>query len=225
MVYVTEIHAVIQGISVDYTMSGIERQICELISVQLSRYLNDWFYGLVSFEVDTYFTTVAVGNESFTQEFNSDYTSTYFIMANDIPEISGMIENYESIITTFCMNDYSRQLHRESGSAHIKYAAINMEEIFSGLPINSISIESILDLEDPNLQYITSVYIHELTHTIELSVYVYDFHEALGYGNKNGISHLEIERQYLLNQLLIDGQQVGIPYSFWVGELEHRGVE
>jgi hypothetical protein len=224
MVYVTEIHAVIQGISVDYTMSGIERQICGLISVQLSRYLNDWFYGLVSFEVDTYFTTVAVGNESFTYGY-SGLLRDYFIMANDIPEVSEMLEDYGSVVTTFCMNDYGYVFHHMGGVSDMKYSACYLETVLRGFVINDIPLEAMLDTTDLYWEFVMEHYLHEFTHTVEISLDVYEFHVALGYTDNNRISKLEITKLYLLNQLAIDGQKEGIPYGFWTGEIKRNWGE
>ena len=210
MVFVDEIHATLKNIQIDYKMSAIERQICELISVEISKVLNEWFDGLVIFEIDSYFTTVTLGSESF--NIGGDTCS---IMAYNIPEISGILNNYRSIITTLNMNDYDGLLHNAAGLGEKKYAAVFMEAIFKGLLVNHDPIESLLDLTNPNWNSILTLYLHEFTHTIEQGLKdVYEYHKA-----HISSDYIEITRLYLLNQLVIDGKEVGIPYSYWKDEV------
>jgi hypothetical protein len=216
MVFVTEAHAVISGVSIDYTMSEIERQICELFTVQMSKYLNEWFDGLVKFEIDVYFTTVAIGRVCF-RAANDNGRSSWFVFARDIPECSGMIENYRSVVTTSCMNDYDYLLHSVAGSAITKYASVHLEAMLRGLLINNIPLETLLDLTDIHWKTMMYVYLHEFTHTAEMALgFYYEFHAVIIYYG-NTMSSLDIIKLYLLNQAILDGKRVGIPYSYWKG--------
>lgn len=198
MVFVDEIHATLEttegeSIEVNYKMSAIEKQICHLIPYQVSKYLNEWFDGAVNFQVDTYFTTVPLGRESFSCGTNSSDKSCYYIFANKISEITGILDNYRSVIITFGMNDYDSLLRGAAGVATNKYAAVHLESLLKSFFINNVPLETLLDIFYQDWESIAILYLHEFTHTVEMCFFdehgltVYEFHEFIKYYIDQGL--------------------------------------
>ncbi|MCI9182703.1 hypothetical protein [Thomasclavelia cocleata] len=73
-----------------------------------------------------------------------------------------------------------------------------------------------------------SLYIHELTHTIEFQLQNEDFYgiHAAGEYISNHYGPIKTEFDflygYLRNEINIGGRNVGIPYEFWTGEYERQ---
>lgn len=200
-------------IDVNYKMPLIERKICELIPNQVLDYLNNWFNGTVKFEVETFYTTTPIGNDSYSSG-NSNGKIAYLVEAKDIPEIYPLLSNYRSIITTLNMNDYKYDLHTSSGSAGQKYGCVYMDSFLRML--NSTPIDEFLNLSHVNWNETIDTYLHEFTHTVELSFHGYEFHKVLKY-YYNSLSSMEVIKKYLLNEAIVNGVTVGIPYDFWIG--------
>lgn len=222
MVYVTELDATIPSVKgngdfeVYYKMSDFDFEICKSITVQLSNYLNEMLDGLVTFEIDEYFTTVPVGNESISNDGKNNY-----IFANNIPEIynTGMDKGYRSVLTTCCMNDYKYELCDCGGIATENYGCIFLESLYIDNIYNNEPLENILDLNYWRWNKILGNYLHELAHTIELQMYgSYEYHSVMNWFYKQGIyDSLIMDKLYYLNQVEIDGKKVGIPIEFWKG--------
>lgn len=206
-------------VDVNYKMALTERKICEYIPPDVSKYLNEWFDGSVIFEIDTYFTTMPLSNESFDSGMSYSGMLDYTVFANNMPEIGPILGNYRSITVTFNMNDYDYLLHNSAGTGSNKYAAVPMDSFLYPFLINNEPLEQV----NPSYLYwhneIIVTYIHEFVHTTESSMDVYEYHEVLKYYH-NIISELEISKLYLLNQAEIDGVKVGIPSEYWKGEIE-----
>ncbi|KAA6334029.1 hypothetical protein EZS27_017616 [termite gut metagenome] len=213
MVFVTEIHTIIDGFAIDYKMKNIDKQIFELMQRELSKYLNEWFYGLVNFEIDILYTTIPLNEKNFDSGNNSGKI-TYYIMADNIPEVEGIIRDYHSVITSFSMNDFDWILHSVSGMGSIKFACIHWEDFIGRDADNEAFSNSLLDITSFNWNTFKEAYLHEFTHTIEQSLDVYEFHSI--FLNNSSFDHLTLIKLYLLNQLVIDGNKVGIPYSYWL---------
>ena len=215
LVMVDEIHATLKStdgvdVAVDYKMSAIERMVCALMPRQFADCLNDWFDGKVRFEVDVYFTTTPMGKENFSSGDNAG-KRTYSLMAYDLPEVAHLLDRYRSIATYFGMNDYQNLLHSVGGLAEKKYAALHIESCWR----DQRHLEDMIQ-DDYNWDYDISGYLHEFTHTIEQGMSVYEFHKAIVYASNHGLrNNKEIIRLYLLNQLEIEGEKVGIPFSYW----------
>jgi len=188
--------------------------------------------GLVTFEVDTFFTTTKVGIESLYRGSTTfdgiNLVYGYGIHGQNIPEISGILDNYRSVITTFGMNDYTNLLHIGGGSAGRKYASIHLESLLGGRIINGQPIEPILDPTDPYTpsfwKFCMELYLHEFTHTVEMVLWdepeyqhILYYHGVLRhYRNIDSrISEIEVIRLFLLNQAVVDGGTAGIPLYFW----------
>lgn len=227
MVYVTEVKATLvtlDGVSVDvdYKMSPIERKICEETTVQFAKYLNKVFSGLINFEAESYFTAVALGEENIgesvmTCEDGSEFKN-YNIMPDNITEITGMVDDYRCVMSTFSFNDYEGLLHRVGGYGGYKYGAVHFEGNVMPTLLNNKPLESILDYTEQEWNGITGGYLHEFAHTIEQGLSVYPYHYTLGAHSNQGIYDGTTEL-YLLNQAIVDGKKVGIPYPYWTEEV------
>lgn len=224
MVYVTELDAVIPSIrgngnfDVYYKMSDFDIEICKTITKQMDFYLNDMLDGLVTFEVDEYFTTQPVGNESI-----RSVGSGSFIDANDIPEIfnSGIYEDYQSILTVFCMDDYDHEFRDCAGGvSYAKYGTVFLESVYDENLLNGDPLEDILDTDYWRWYSIIEPFIHELSHTIELQMNMpYEYHKVIGWAHSQLMyDHLLMNRLFYNNMIEIDGKITGIPLGFWKGD-------
>ena len=116
-----------------------------------------------------------------------------------------------------------------SGTGSRKYGMVQMEDIFlSYLGSSTPLIEIYHRLIDPErIPYsgydssekkflFVGTYFHEFAHTVELNFpwdEVYNYHDALGVFN-DGIGYYTT-KLYLLNQLEVNGEKVGIPEAYW----------
>lgn len=226
LVYVTEVNAIIpvrdgsRQIHVNYKMSEVERQVCQAITKQMKTYLDDMLDGLVDFEVDEYFTKDIITTEYITSGSISLSENTHYIMPYDIPEICDLLEQYQTVMTSFSFNDYDYELHNSSGLAHEKYGAIHFDTLFSDLLIKNEPIENLLDLFHWGWNRVIDTYIHEFAHTIEMQIDAYDYHSVLRYyRNMQVINTLEVSKLYFNEKAIVEGNEVGIPIWFWKGEL------
>lgn len=229
MNFVTEVHATLETsngrlVNVDYLMSDKERQVCNAIVYQFSLYLNEMFDGLVTFEIDSYFTKQPIYENCIYHGVASYYGKEikyYYIDAQDIDEISQMTEEYRCVINTFSFNDYKGLLHHAGGYGNEKFAVLYLESILSQTILNQKPIESLLDLTDSDWDSILVSYAHEFVHTIEQGITVCEYHRVVAEYQSQRIPDSEATRLYLLNQAhrLYGTEIVGIPYSYWKGDL------
>lgn len=229
MSFVTEVHATLETsygklINVDYLMSDKEKQVCDTIVRQFSLYLNQMFDGLVTFEIDSYFTKQPIYEDCIYNGVASYYGKEikyYYIDAKDIDEISQIAEQYRCVINTCSFNDYEGLLHHAGGYGNEKYAVLYLENILSQTILNQKPIESLLDLTDSDWNSILVSYAHEFVHTIEQGITVCSYHRVVAEYQTEGIPDSESTRLYLLNQAhrLYGAEIVGIPYSYWKGDI------
>ena len=230
MVYVTELDASIPKrdgsgkVDVYYKMSDFDIEICKTITVQMRTYLNDLMDGLVTFEIDEYFTTTPVGTDSISTGRTVNGESSN-IFANNIPELIelGLLKQYQSSLVVFCMNDFDHEFRDSAGVAYIKYGTVYLESVYDENLINNEPIEVILDVNYWRWNKIIEPFLHELAHTIELQIddkHDY-YHDTLSWCTNHGIyDNIIPNKLYYLNQIEIDGVKVGIPIEFWKGEMK-----
>lgn len=212
-----------QDIEIDYKMSSIERSLCALLPEEMTETLNKWFKGIATFEIDSYYTVDSVHEESFQRSRSSTGAIEYFITAENVPEGFGLLKEYHNILTVFGLNDYDCLLQgAESGLASIKYGSIFLDS-----DINAVMNVWHYPLQDyyawikngERVQDLLGTCIHEFTHTVECTFgynEIYEYHEAL----KKVSNDSETTKKYLLGQLEIDGQMVGVPITYWKHEVE-----
>jgi len=249
MVFVTEIYGTFEkrngsSILVDFVMTETEKQICELVAMMFGQYANALMNGLVVFEVDTYFTTQTIGREHLIQGTSawgdeSGLFFAYMLMANNIPELDGLLDEYGSVITSFGINDYDNLLTGGAGYGTKKFAGVHLETLLASFIMNDhLSVQMALDFDYPGVaegwESFMQLYLHEFVHTLEqdpdvLEYNAMDYHDVvkhysqvcgpiapgLGAGYQ-GISEIEVIRLFLLNRAEIDGRTVGIPNWFWL---------
>ncbi len=230
---------------VKYSMSEDERLLCKMTTQYFEEMLNTMFAGLVTFEVDEYYTTQPLKESSFRQGISANSVD-YFIDADDIPEMSDeMLSKYGSVITTVNFMEYEDirpRLHSSTGLGGSKYACVYMDSQLRGFYINNQSLQDTL-LNPSHIYYkncwlsYLETYLHEFTHTVESRFYSVVLDEKLTYhyvSSKLSKYYAEIYPDfwdnhyfylirisvlYLLGQAEYNGKTYGIPYDFWLGKL------
>ncbi|MCM1439742.1 MAG: InlB B-repeat-containing protein [Roseburia sp.] len=225
IVYVTELKAELtttdgnRKIQVDYHISDIERQICQMITEKIFFELND--LAVADFQVDEYFTKIPLTKENIQEVRFADSTVDHKVYAYDIPEVHELIDQYDSILISYSMNDYFGDLRTSSGEANGKCGSIHFDGRFAQLIYNKEPIENLLDPLHYYWDDMLNTYLHEFAHTIEMCVNnLFEFHTVVGKYLWDSVSdHLIAEKLYFLNKAVVDGQEVGIPYEFWEGKI------
>ena len=244
LIYVTEVQATFttsDGIQVvaDYKMDERDLQLCHMITTQFDIYLNEMFDGLVTFVIDEYYTQEVMREENFS--YHSASVLDVDIFAEDIPEVAGILDQYESYVTTCYLNDPNHLLNKSAGTGQYKSACIHLNENIGP----KLTFEN--DIEDKEIllssfnyylfgkieinlwNSLMVLYLHEFTHTVELGLtetkFVDMFHYVLTYcsnvpNNVNqGDRPYEVTKLYLLNKAECDGRIVGIPFTVWTKEV------
>ena len=227
IVYITKLDVLIPDrtnsskVQVNYKMTDFERQMCHAITKQMKTYLDDMFDGLVTFEVDEYFTENLVTTESVTTGLAADGKKTNWIMADRIPEVKDMLDDYQSVFTSFSLNDVELKLHNSNGVAGPKYGAIYFDTLFLPLTALNEPIENLFDLNYWGWVEVLEPFNHELAHTIEMQIDAYEYNWTVSYYQQvYGMNdNIEITKLYFNNKAVIDGVEVGIPIEFWAGKM------
>ena len=238
LVYVTRIDAVLphkdksitEKVHVDYTMSDQERELCHLLTLRTRRQLNDMLDGLVEFQVDEYYTTETINEDSYFTSFGPVRINN--LMPLNIAEVKDMVDNYDSCLAITNHGVKFEELHVSAGSAIIKHAEVRLEGFLRiAFDFQHLTMEKLLDLfrknEDYNVYgetYLIDTYImepitHELAHTIEQRVNLFDYHSCAVGRQTQYPGPFETNRAYYLNEFDFDGEKVGIPYKFWKGDV------
>ena len=226
MVYVTAEDAVLvdrngNNVELHYRMSELERKICNEITGHFCDTLNDYLDGLVKFEIDSYFTTQTIGEESFSK---TNY-GEYYVSAENIEEVaeSGLLDNYRSVIATYSYSYISDLYSGWVGLGGIKYAQIPLDRLFAGIKFGGRPEDAFA--HDFNWDDLIETYVHEFIHTVEMGIVSYEYHSVCG-NNNQVLSAFEISHLYLLNQCPVElnskidsGVRVGIPYTYWTNEI------
>lgn len=218
---------------VSYEMTAQQREFCHENTKLLKRTMDDMCDGLVDFQIDEYFTAQTVNTENFSQGFdnpNSTNISTC-LYPSYIPEIrdASMLDGYDASVSVFgfCENipthDETHRFQYAAGSA--KPALKGECEVYldgslvSFWAASAPSFTEILNGEynDAWLAGIET-YVHEIAHTIELRTHCADYHNAVHIWNPD-IGASATNKLYYLNELIHNGERVGIPYEFWKGEI------
>lgn len=238
LVYVTEVKGSFKTLGeseimqVDYQMSELDREICHLITKQVKKTLDEMMEGMVTFEVDEYFT-----NEPLTQDnfyFTSDgwFPDVYGAgKGKGIAEVREQMPYYQGILVTFCLNDWERKLTSAAGiTQQLTRGGVTLsidsgivfESVLGSLILNGESVENLFDENYWRWGNVVSTYVHELCHIIEFRTKAYGFHKTMDVYHENKIFDEKILcKHYLLGIALVNGEYVGIPYEFW-GEDEKK---
>ena len=235
MIFVDEIDAQLTTqnnnlINYYYEMSLPELKICEYFPIALSKFINDNFTKPVYFEFDSYFTSTAIDDTSFSTFGVTVGTTDGIVYPPCITEIAPLLKNYRSIISTANMtatfnNESTNNLEEvKFGFPHIaskKYAFISLESNYYNKDLSKP-----LNISELDWPSIIEGYLHEFTHTIEMSLDLNNLHEVevynsyLHHGHVSEYLQQHVKIAYLLNEADYYGQTVGIPFTYWTGDIE-----
>ncbi len=227
LVFVTEIDAHgpldIYGNTIDleYTLSEEEQKLCKMIPQKLEEKLNEIFYGLINFEIDAYYTQEPVTNDMITGDPGDPINSPISITAEDIPEVRPLINKYRAVLTTFNLNDYDGKYHSTilGGLGSRKFAKIYLD---SFLKVGDIEVmwDTNHERYEARWNRLLETYLHEFCHTIETDFGYADYHEVIGTRNEVHKTSLELTEEYLLGLAEYEGELVGVPYDYWIGNVD-----
>lgn len=214
---------------IDYKLTAIEREMCSVTADKVYEYLNKWFDGKVSFEVDIYYTLDTVMSDSFDFGLNGSGERSYRLMPNDMSELNNLNCLYHSVLSLYNLNDNENIVSLASGVSRIKYGAVTLDKAFlyaeSYLPYH-LFVEMIKNDEIDMSQTIIDTVLHEFAHTCECcykSGEIAEFHKVLfhylsdiGIPSQAGEATLEPIKLYLLGEAELDGMLCGIPMEYWL---------
>lgn len=232
LVFVTEIDAHgpldIYGHTIDleYTLTEEEQKLCKMIPQKLEEKLNEIFYGLINFEIDAYYTKEPVTNDMISGSTGDPINSPISITAEDIPEVRPLINKYRAVMTTFNLNDYDKEYHELNlkGMGSRKFADIYLDSLLLEVYGRRLSIDVLWDTESEYYKKIwdsfLETYLHEFCHTIETDFCYADYHDALFADRDVYKSTLEVTEEYLLGLAEYEGELVGVPYDYWIGNVD-----
>lgn len=209
-------------IDIEYTLTEEEQKLCKMIPRKLEEKLNEIFYGLIHFEIDTYFTKEPVtGDMAFGGISGDPFNDPLSISAPDIPEVRPLINKYRAVLTTFNLNDYDEKYHTTmlGGLGSRKFAKIYLDSFLDGIDIESMWDTRHERYED-QWNNLLETYLHEFCHTIEKDFGYADYHDAVFTDRDIYKSTLEVTEEYLLGLAEYEGELVGVPYDYWIGNVE-----
>lgn len=238
LIYVTEVQATFKDIDgndivADYKMTEEDLSVCKMTTELFDICLNEMFNGLVTFEIDEYYTTEVMREKNFDyQLYNEGYVDT-LLWAENIPEVSDMLKDYGSYITTVALGGELGELTAGAGTANYKTATVDhlmSIPIQTDLDGKTIRRYDFLTDDYSNYSWVSRIdtYVHEFIHTVELSVTVTNnflLHYVLHEYNKDydgfdpNTYSLAIKKLYLLNQAEYNGRTAGIPFPVWTNEI------
>ena len=217
LVFVTEIDAHgprgLNGHTIDleYTLTEEEQKLCKMIPQKLEEKLNEIFYGLINFEIDTYFTKEPVTSDMLTVGAGDPINSPVSISAEYIPEVRPLINKYRAVLTTFNLNDYEEKYHvlNLRGLGSDKFAKIFLDSLLSEVYGRHLPIEVLWDTKSEYYEKIwdsfLETYLHEFCHTIEHEFGYADYHDVLSTCNEVDKTPLEVTEEYLLGLAEYEG--------------------
>ena len=214
-----------------HTLSNQDINIIKEYARLFERYVEKMTDYMIDLDLDIYIT-----NEEFTNfatpGVNDDGSYSYSIFGADIPEIEGIIQNYDTSIVTAYLNE---DMHNNSGLANFNgntkrgEAFIPYDSIIYPYIVNNISLESLLDSlrkDRVNGAEVDS-YIHEFTHTVEMygltrGYNIWEFHDALRCIESTGMD-ISTSDNYDITALYLtgfsnpkDNTQIGIPEELYI---------
>ncbi len=234
LVFIGEIDATLystvagKDIEVKHKLTGVEYELCSLIALKMSEYLNEWFKDFedtIKFEVDSYYTVTPI-NENSIVSYKSEGNLTYHINAYDIPEVavSGIDKNYISVIASETFGKDRRLLCQTAGgTSQDKYGYVYREltVLYSGLSYHTIVEEMKNGNLGHNAQSFLSRHMDWLIYTCENyfdsdQIFSYSTVKSF-YFHNDTMTDLQVAKLYLLNkaQIAHNGEFGGIPAEFW----------
>ena len=231
LVYVTKVDAILGTRHVNYSMSDLECKFCSLTTKRVERYLDDMLDGIVDFKVDEYYTTETIFTDNIRATQRGDKIS-YYSYPIDIPEVKDYLNDYDSSLSIISFDIVDENFYSESGFAIQRYGGVRLDSFIYSANLYNYSFEEVVDIlqQDGDYKLWNEVYIlkdywfdtfiHELAHTIEQRVNLYDYHSAcVSKISSMELDCLEANKQYFLHETIVENKKVGIPYGFWKGDI------
>lgn len=229
VVYVTDIEADLPRrnntatLHVDYKMSDLEREFCKKTTEQLERFGSFLTDGLVNFEVTEYFTTETVVKENFEIAYSSELNGIT-LMADGIPEVADMIDDYDFNVTVSSLNEHllctelDYNIFRDyNGIADRWCASVCLDIFMDGFRFTypRLTLSDLLeDLDNEEWYGYMVTFYHELAHCIWFRfASIYELHEAI-YPVYSYDSVKKLKAYYNCEHIK-DGEKLGIPYEVW----------
>lgn len=203
-----------------YKMSMYDYRASKWVQKILFDTLNEWLFGEVEFEVDSYYTIQPVENISVTMIPGSQPENSwlkYSLFAYEIDEIGTIQHHYHNTLVTVELDDEAEIPNAQSGIAGCKNGCIYFSSLWGA---NRDYLEKLNKLvaEDKTFnENFIETYLHEFVHTVELMCYSTkdsNFHDFL-YHPQNKNSSVVSEKEYLLNNGELEGIHYGIPKEYW----------
>lgn len=251
VIYVTKINADLEDRDgkkrhIDFEMSDLQRQVCHKNTQMLKREMDAMTDGLVDFRIDEYFTTQTVYTESFVQGADNPGSRFFQTMLypSFIPEVreKSLLDGYDATVSAFAFfgdlptSDEAGMFNAPSGSALPLLKGecqVHLDPKFSHFRIDgATSLAQVLDgkFDDHWFDY-AETYVHEIMHTIEVRLNLFDYHTVIkiwnnyitngAFENKGGAydRYIIMNKSYYLNEFMHEGKREGIPYGFWKREI------
>ncbi len=245
IVYVTEIEADLLDCNrniqhVQFQMTDEQKRFCHENTKLFEQYMEDMMDGLVDFEVDEYFTTQTVYSKSFKQSFlntaNGTQVSTH-LYPSYIPEVraADMTEGYDASVSVFgfCEDlttafEQAYRFQNASGATQPNLEGeceVYLDSIWKTFFYRgATSIDDVLSHKSGQFFndriYFVDTFTHEIAHTIEMRINCYNYHGTISiWGIDPNIGGIKTNKMYYLNELILDGERIGIPYGYWKGEV------
>lgn len=201
LVFVDEIQATLKAwetkemLDVHRRMNRFEYLRFGEIAVEMRGLLNEWFEGIVSFEVDAYYTT---------QPVREGFDGINTLDARDIKELQGMAHTYHSTVTAVGYGEYKEKLVSFSGAAQEEACVIFNDKDGVGGFLHELS-HTVEQLVCPNQD---TYHLAIRTGYPERDVLSITKQYLLGQYEWEGVTY-GIPREYWLHQM-----KFGIVYSF-----------
>lgn len=237
LVHVTEVQGTFKDIDgndvvIDYKMTEEDLAACRMITELLDVCMNEMFDGLVTFEIDEYYTKDIVGEDSFKYTVFENFVDIA-LYPPAIPEVAEKLSDYNTAITTVSINDPDRALrgatagvtdvNSKTAMVYLKIPQVIMP---NGETVNDYSlINDYSDYEWVNAIY---PYVHEFVHTVEERItmpwrhkyhYILDDYDKTYIGYDSNLYAYTVSKLYLLNQAEYNGNKVGIPFPVWTNDI------
>ncbi len=235
LVHVTEVQGTFKDIDgndvvIDYKMTEEDLAACRMITELFDVCMNEMLDGLVTFEIDEYFTKEIVGQDCFEYTVYEDSVDIS-LYPTAIPEVEEKLSDYDTAITTVSINDPDRVLRGATagvsdGVTAMVYLKIPREIMPNGEIVKNYNL--INNYSDYGWVSQIETYVHEFVHTVETRItanWKYRYHiinneYMRAYtGYDINIYAFTISKLYLLNQAVYNGENVGIPFPVWTNEI------
>lgn len=237
LVHVTEVQGTFKDIDgndvvIDYKMTEEDLAACRMITELFDVCMNEMLDGLVTFEIDEYYTKEIVGEDSFKYTVYEDFVDLA-LYPPAIPEVAEKLSDYNTAITTVSINDPDRVIRGATAGVTDVYS--NTAMVYLRIPRVIMSNGDVVKNYDlindySDYEWVSQIetYVHEFVHTVEGRItmtwrrmyhYIIDEYSKAYVGYDINSYYFTISKLYLLNQAEDDGNKVGIPFPVWTNEI------